>query len=256
MIGVTIVLFLLGLLLSLVGTLWTGVLGFMENLFWGLACWLIPLAGLVFIFNRWNSKAVRASFFVQMGGWISIFAAIFIGGANTVSFLKQNLKVALAADYSIEVSSASSASETPPVATAPAVVPARATVPDPPLGILPVPAPPEFEPQPIFDFHQAMAIGYAAFEQKDYQTALINFRRAVKEWPENDYAIAAVRNTEAIITSANHRKYMNLGYEAFDRGDYETALLNFNLALEQRPDSPYAAKAIAKTKALANGKKL
>ena len=262
MIGVTIVLFLLGLLLSLVGSLWTGVLGFMENLFWGLACWLIPLAGLAFIFTRWNSKAVRASFFVQIGGWISIFAAIFLGGSNAVSFLKENLKVALAADSSVEVSSASSASEPPPAAPAPAAVPARAVVPDPPLGILPVPAPPEFEPEfepepePIFDFHQAMAIGYAAFEQKDYHTALINFRRAVKEWPENDYAIAAVRNTEAIIKSANHKKYMNLGYKAFDSGDYQTALLNFQLALEQRPDSPYAAKAIAKTKVLANGKKL
>ena len=251
MIWVTIVLFLLGLLLSLIGTLWTGVLGFMDNLFWGLACWLIPLAGFVFIFTRWNSKAVRASLFVQMLGYISLLAAIFVGGAKTLSFFKENLKVVLAAHSCLEVQSAS---EPPPKEPDPAAVAARNAVPDPPLGILPVPAPPEFEPQPTFDFDRAMAIGYAAFEQKDYQTALINFRRALKASPNNNSTIAAVSKTESIIKSENHKKYMTIGYKAFDSGDYQTALLNFKFALEQRPDSPYAAKAIANTTSLTNGK--
>ncbi|NER33121.1 MAG: hypothetical protein F6J93_03420 [Oscillatoria sp. SIO1A7] len=266
MIWVTIILFLLGLLLSLIGTLWTGVLGFMDNLFWGLACWLIPLAGFIFIFTRWNSKAVRASLFVQMLGYISLVTAIFIGGSKTISLLKESLKTALTPHYCMEVKSASSASEPPPkepeptavvarnTVSDPAAVVARNAVPDPPLGILPVPAPPSFETQRTFDFDLAMAVGDAAFEKKDYQTALINFRRALKASPDNNYAIAAVSKTESIIKSQNHKKYMTMGYKAFDSGDYQTALLNFKFALEQRPDSPYAAKAIANTTSLTNGK--
>jgi Tfp pilus assembly protein PilF len=44
-----------------------------------------------------------------------------------------------------------------------------------------------------------MEVGYAAFEQGDYQTALINFRRALQARPGDRYATDAIANTEAII---------------------------------------------------------
>ena len=48
-------------------------------------------------------------------------------------------------------------------------------------------------------YEQAMRIGYAATEQKDYQTALINFRRALEARPGDRYATAAIRNVESYI---------------------------------------------------------
>jgi tetratricopeptide (TPR) repeat protein len=48
-------------------------------------------------------------------------------------------------------------------------------------------------------YTQAMLIGYAAAEQNDYQTALINFRRALAARPGDRYALAAIANMEAYI---------------------------------------------------------
>ena len=48
-------------------------------------------------------------------------------------------------------------------------------------------------------YQQAMRIGYEATEQKDYQTALINFRRALEARPGDRYATEAIRNVETYI---------------------------------------------------------
>ena len=48
-------------------------------------------------------------------------------------------------------------------------------------------------------YERAMRIGYAATEQQDYQTALINFRRALAAHPGDRYAITAIRNVESYI---------------------------------------------------------
>ena len=44
-----------------------------------------------------------------------------------------------------------------------------------------------------------MAVGYNAYKQQDYQTALINFRRALSDKAGDRYASEAIANTEAII---------------------------------------------------------
>ncbi len=48
-------------------------------------------------------------------------------------------------------------------------------------------------------YTQAMLVGYAAADQGDYHTALINFRRALKARPGDRYARAAIRNMETYI---------------------------------------------------------
>ncbi|HIK43539.1 MAG TPA: hypothetical protein IGR64_01490 [Leptolyngbyaceae cyanobacterium M65_K2018_010] len=48
-------------------------------------------------------------------------------------------------------------------------------------------------------YTQAMLVGYAAAEQGDYHTALINFRRALAARPGDRYARAAIRNMETYI---------------------------------------------------------
>jgi Flp pilus assembly protein TadD len=44
-----------------------------------------------------------------------------------------------------------------------------------------------------------MRIGYAATQRGDYQTALINFRRALQARPNDSYATQAIRNVETYI---------------------------------------------------------
>ncbi|MFH7245806.1 MAG: hypothetical protein ACHWZW_23500 [Spirulina sp.] len=48
-------------------------------------------------------------------------------------------------------------------------------------------------------YTNAMLVGYAAAEQGDYHTALINFRRALAARPGDRYALAAIRNMESYI---------------------------------------------------------
>ncbi|NET31755.1 MAG: hypothetical protein F6K19_07100 [Cyanothece sp. SIO1E1] len=49
------------------------------------------------------------------------------------------------------------------------------------------------------DYTRFMRIGYAATEQEDYQTALINFRRALEIRPEDPFASKAINNVESYI---------------------------------------------------------
>lgn len=48
-----------------------------------------------------------------------------------------------------------------------------------------------------------MRIGYTATQQRDYQTALINFRRALEERPGDTYASRAIQNVEGYIRRTN-----------------------------------------------------
>lgn len=41
-----------------------------------------------------------------------------------------------------------------------------------------------------------MKVGYNAYEKEDYNTALINFRRALVSRPNDVYATRAIQNTE------------------------------------------------------------
>jgi len=60
---------------------------------------------------------------------------------------------------------------------------------------------PELTEQGLEPYTQAMLLGYAAEEQGDYQTALINFRRALAERPGDSYALRAIANMESYIAA-------------------------------------------------------
>ncbi|MBE9098449.1 hypothetical protein [Vacuolonema iberomarrocanum] len=55
------------------------------------------------------------------------------------------------------------------------------------------------DPDVTYDYTESMEVGYAAFEQEDYQTALINFRRALQARPGDRYATDAIATTEATL---------------------------------------------------------
>lgn len=73
-----------------------------------------------------------------------------------------------------------------------------APTPSPRTSPAPVAAPAP-QPEPVDAYTRAMLIGYAAAEEGDYQTALINFRRALAERPRDRYARAAIANMERYI---------------------------------------------------------
>ncbi|MBD0335414.1 MAG: hypothetical protein ICV62_07995 [Cyanobacteria bacterium Co-bin13] len=81
----------------------------------------------------------------------------------------------------------------PPGTAQPQSAPAAA-----PASAAPAPVAPTRPAQPDA-YTRAMLIGYAAAEQGDYQTALINFRRALAARPNDRYAQAAIRNMESFI---------------------------------------------------------
>jgi hypothetical protein len=56
-------------------------------------------------------------------------------------------------------------------------------------------------------YTRAMRIGYAAAEQFDYNTALINFRRALQARPGDEFALAAIANMQNyIVRDRNARR--------------------------------------------------
>jgi hypothetical protein len=48
-------------------------------------------------------------------------------------------------------------------------------------------------------FTQNMLAGYTATDQRDYQSALSYFRRALQQRPGNSYATRAIRNVEGYM---------------------------------------------------------
>ncbi|MBX2864257.1 MAG: hypothetical protein KTR27_11965 [Leptolyngbyaceae cyanobacterium MAG.088] len=63
-----ILLFLLGIVLSLSGTIIGIVQAFQESVTWGLLYLLVPFAALVFVIKFWSRKWVRNSLFFSLGG--------------------------------------------------------------------------------------------------------------------------------------------------------------------------------------------
>jgi tetratricopeptide (TPR) repeat protein len=53
------------------------------------------------------------------------------------------------------------------------------------------------------DFKQSIKLGYIYYGQGDYQTALINFNRALQIRPGDAYAVKAVYNTKSAIVQGS-----------------------------------------------------
>jgi len=187
-----IALFAIGFLLAIIGGFWTLILAFMDHWGWGLACLFIPFAGLVFIIMKWSNQSVRRSFFLQLAGLPLTGLGMLFGGLSTFNLISNS--TIPQSEVSIDTEPESSPIQTP------------ASSPTPEVAVSPSPTPPvsptpntTSSPTDKPDYTQYMRIGYAAFDQGDYQTALINFKRALNERPGDTYATKAIENTEAMI---------------------------------------------------------
>ncbi len=65
-----------GLGMMLVGSIWFLVVAFQQDVFWGIACLLIPFVSPIFLFKYWN-KASRP-FIVWIVGLLGLFIGKFI----------------------------------------------------------------------------------------------------------------------------------------------------------------------------------
>ncbi len=222
------ILLFLGSLLVVVGGVWGAVLAFMDHIGWGFAYIFVPFASLVFVIRKWHKKPVRQSFFLIISGFLVTIVSTVIFGFTTVASAifaaKQQGKFTVKQIPSDTDSSSftitQSTSESPTVedtSESPAIVlsPLPNTTPSPDSNSSPVatntPSPnPNSSPiaantpSPTTktSYRQYMLVGYLAFDKGDYQTALINFQRALNESPDNPYALKAIDNTKQRIASS------------------------------------------------------
>ncbi|MGJ3251404.1 MAG: tetratricopeptide repeat protein [Elainellaceae cyanobacterium] len=189
---VAIVLFVVmavGYLIMLTGGIWGLILAFQDSAVWGLLYLFVPFAALVFFIKKWSRIPVRKSFFLQIGGFLvgllGILGFAFMSDSLAGSGLNPALTPGSSDEIPVEASADSSELSTDLSTTSDESVssPTNQTA---------------ASDYPC-DFTQCMTVGYAAMQQKDYQTALINFRRALEQRPGNTYATEAIQNAEAAI---------------------------------------------------------
>jgi tetratricopeptide (TPR) repeat protein len=113
-------------------------------------------------------------------------------------------------------------------------------------------------------YDRAMRLGYDETHARDYQSALVNFQRALKERPGDNFAIQAVRNVSAYIAAqkgeplpqieqaelnvasegyageSSYDRYMRLGYAAAKEKNHSLAADYFRSAILDRPDDRMA----------------
>ncbi|MEG4853100.1 tetratricopeptide repeat protein [Microcoleus sp. B5-D4] len=195
--------FILGLVLSLVGYFWGLVQAFGEETIWGVLYLLVPFASLVFYIKNWRNQTIRKTFLIQCAGLLmfvlgGITTSVFYGknfvktsdsGPNVEQGYNEQSPSSFASGFNTSPSpyqELSPAFESFPAAAAPVAEPNSASV-----------------AAPKNDFKQSMKLGYIYFGQGDYQTALINFNKALQVRPGDAYAVKAAYNTKSAIVQSN-----------------------------------------------------
>lgn len=108
-------------------------------------------------------------------------------------------------------------------------------------------------------YNYYMRLGYAAAQRDDYQMAALHFRNALFERPRDRDATVAYWNSRDAITKrtdsnnqtqpeSDYDRYMEIGYDATEEGNYQTALINFERALTERPGNYFAMQAVRNVK--------
>ena len=103
-------------------------------------------------------------------------------------------------------------------------------------------------------YDRYMRLGYAAEQREDYRAAIKHFRSALYERPNDRQATIAFWNAKDVLrggtdsstteAESNYDRYMRIGYDAVERKNYQTALINFQRALQERPEDYYATQAV------------
>ncbi|MGF1498221.1 MAG: tetratricopeptide repeat protein [Elainellaceae cyanobacterium] len=200
----------------------------------------------------------------------------FITGLSTVVAMGGAIASPAAAQMQIRITQTGSAAEAESSSqseqtASPAAAQTSDTPPSANVATPSVPQPEAAQPgEPPYD--RFMRLGYAASETGDYQEAMTYFRQALDANPGDRLAtiaywnmVDALRTIQANVAEETAEasaadtstagggtsseaptfdEYMNAGYAAVKRNNYQQALGYFQRAQEIRPDSPYATQAI------------
>lgn len=199
--------FLLGLLLATVGYIWGLLQAFQEEVVWGLLYWFIPFAALVFYIKKWSNKKIRKTFLIQLAAWPMFLLS---GIITMVSYGTELTKLAQSGTVTVNQGSSEQSSSSFPSDFSISSSPSQEQSP----GAEPST---ELSPAPILeptsgtvglqkgDFKQLMKLGYTYYGQRDYQTALIIFNRALEAGLGNVYAVKAIDNTKMAIAQSKRK---------------------------------------------------
>ena len=189
--------FLLGLVLSLAGYIWGLVQAFQQEIFWGLLYIFIPGAALVFHVIYWSNLKIRKAFLIQCGGLLMFI----LGGITTAVFSGLNFTTSSQSEVNVQQGSSEQSPSSFPsdFNTSPSPIQEQSPAADATPG-----AEPNFGTVggQQYDFNQSMQLGKLAYQKGDYQTALINFNRAVQANPGNAEALQGVEDTKKAIAQA------------------------------------------------------
>ncbi|MEG3879705.1 tetratricopeptide repeat protein [Microcoleus sp. herbarium7] len=196
--------FCLGFLLAIVGSIWGLVQAFQEDVVWGLLYWFIPFASLVFYIKNWSNLKIRKTFLIQLAA----FPMFLLSGLIAViSYGAEFSKLAESGTITVNQGSSEQSPSSFPSDFSTSPSPSQEQSPsfEPSTQLSPAPI-----PQPTYgsvggqpaNFKQLMKLGYAYYGQGDYQTALINFNRALQVRPGDAYAVKAIDNTKKAIVQA------------------------------------------------------
>lgn len=189
--------FLLGFVLSFAGYIWGLVLAFQQETVWGLLYFFIPFAAWIFHFKYWSNLKIRKAFLIQCAGWLMFL----LGGFTTYVFHAKDFKpISQSAVNGQQGASEQSPSSFPSdFNTSPSPIQEPSPAADATLG-----AEPNFGTVSgqQYDFNKSLQLGKLAYKKRDYQTALINFNRAVQANPGDAEALKGVNDSKKAIAQA------------------------------------------------------
>jgi hypothetical protein len=189
--------FLLGFVLSFAGYIWGLVLAFQQETVWGLLYFFIPCAGFVFHVKFWSNLKIRKAFLVQCGGLLMFLLGIL----TTYVFHGKDFKPSSQSGVNGQQGSSEQWSSSFPsdFNTSPSPIQEQSPAADATPG-----AEPNFGTVggQQYDFTKSLQLGKLAYQKGDYQTALINFNRAVQANPGDAEALKGVEDTKKAIAQA------------------------------------------------------
>ena len=189
--------FLLGFVLSFAGYIWGLVLAFQQETVWGLLYFFIPCAALVFHVKYWSNLKIRKPFLIQLAGLLMFI----LGGLTTYVFHAKDFKPISQSGVNGQQGANEESPSSFPSDFNASPSPIQEQSPD-------VYATPGAEPNlgtvggQQYDFNKSLQLGKLAYNKRDYQTALINFNRAVQANPGHAEALKGVEDTKKAIAQA------------------------------------------------------
>lgn len=182
--------FTIGLITALIAGLWTLILAFQDHWGWGLAYLFVPFASLIFIIVKWSKRAVRRSFFLGLIGSGLLFLAAGLAAPTVMDLSAQVPDSEELAALEATQPNSDTAAQTDFESLNPSDGATDSTT------NATTPASPAVQQH---DYKKSMSLGYLAFKNKDYQTAMINFQRALQARPGDKLAKDAIQNTQKAL---------------------------------------------------------